>query len=254
MANAEENRKSITENMSIVLFNEVGGLCPKCNIPLMNKGERLTKLYEVAHIYPHSPRANEAQLLKDEERLSKDVDDLNNLIALCKPCHKIFDNPRTIAGYREMVDLKKELQRISRLKDDLHENKLDQEFNSIIQSLADFRGESTSELSLEAIKVDEKSDDTLHFFTKQKIKNNVKYFYKEIQDKFAELDKSQPYTSDTIFSQVKTYYCKLRKSDYDQSEIFDAMTKWIMTISCNQNREVSEIFVSFFIQNCEVYS
>ena len=255
MAKSDPKRKKPTENMGLVLFDEVSGICPKCTKPLMKKGKgQMTKLFEVAHIYPHSPRPHEIELLKDEELLNDNVDHEDNLIALCRDCHKIFDNPRTIEGYREMVSIKKELQRLTNLKNSWFGNSIDNEINEVIASLASFSGEASEELSLEALKVDAKSDETLNGLVKLKIKNNVKYFYPEIKYKFAELDKAVPYTSDTIYSQIKTYYVKLKKEGLDQTQIFAALTDWLNNSTNCKNTEVSEILVSFFVQNCEVYS
>lgn len=255
MTKSNENRKSPTENMGLILFDEVGGICPQCTKPLMRKSNgRMTKLFEVAHIYPNSPRPHEVDLLKSEERLSDDVDGEANLIALCRDCHKIFDSPRTIDGYREMVAIKKTLQCLSNLKKGWFDNSIDDEINKVIASLASYSGEALEELSLEAITIDSKSDETLGSLVKIKIKNNVKYFYSEIKSKFSELDKTQPYTSDTIYSQVKTYYLKLKKQNLTQPQIFSALTDWIKNSTDCKNTEASEIMVSFFIQNCEVYS
>nr|WP_277399219.1 HNH endonuclease signature motif containing protein [Escherichia coli] len=74
---------------------------------MVQNGKRKIKLYEVAHIYPFSPREEEKELLKDEQRLCDDVDSEDNLIALCRDCHKLFDNPRTIEGYRDNVRYQK---------------------------------------------------------------------------------------------------------------------------------------------------
>ncbi|WP_217532506.1 ABC-three component system protein [Vibrio metschnikovii] len=255
MAKSDSKRKKPTENMGLVLFDEVGGICPKCTKPLMRKSKgQMTKLYEIAHIYPNSPRPHELELLKDEERLSEDVDDESNLIALCRDCHKVFDNPRTIDGYREIVSIKKELQRLSDLRKSWFDNSIDDEINKVIASLTSFSGDATEELSLDAITVESKSDETLNGLVKLKIKNNVRYFYTDIKSKFSELDKAEPYTSDTIYSQVKTYYLKLKKQNLDQTQIFSALADWIKNVTNCENTEASEIIVSFFVQNCEVYS
>ncbi|MFV5503211.1 ABC-three component system protein [Acinetobacter sp. 226] len=255
LSSGSSSRIKPTENLKIVLFDEVNGLCPKCNKPLMkNKKSQLTKLYEIAHIYPHSPHPHEIELLKNEIKLNEDLDHEDNLIALCRDCHKIFDIPRTIDGYREMIEIKKELQRISRQKKLWHENKLDDEINEVIASLVLFKGDASAELSLTAMKIDEKADENLTFMIRLKIKNYVQYFYTHIKSRFAELDKVKPYTSETIFSQVKTYYLKLKKDGADQNQIFKALTEWIYSVTNNKDKEVAEIFVSFFIQNCEVYS
>lgn len=221
---------------------------------MKKKGGVRTKLYEIAHIYPNSPRPHEEKLLKNEERLGKDVDDESNLIALCRDCHKVFDNPRTIEGYRDIVSIKKELQRLSSLRKSWFDNSIDHEINKVVASLGLFKGGAVEELSLDAIAVDSKSDETLNALVKLKIKNNVLYFYSDIKSKFSELDKGEPYTSDTIYSQVKTYYLTLRKKNLDQTQIFSALTEWIKNVTDCESTEVAEIIVSFFVQNCEVYS
>lgn len=255
MGKSDSKRKKPTENMGLVLFDEVGGICPICTKPLMRKSKgQMTKLFEIAHIYPNSPRPHELELLKKETRLSKNVDAEENLIALCRDCHKIFDNPRTTKGYKEMVDIKKELQRLSNLRKSWFDHSIDEAINKVITSLVSFSGDTEAQLSLSVMTVDSKSDDTLNALVKFKIKNNVKYFYTSIKSKFAELDKVEPYTSDAIYSQVKTYYLQLKKRKFDQTQIFTALTEWINNVTDCDSTEVSEIIVSFFVQNCEVYS
>lgn len=253
-SSGKSSRIKPTDNLLILLFDEVNGLCPQCNKPLMtNRNKQKTKLFEVAHIYPHSPHPYEIELLKSEIRLNDNPDHEDNLIALCRDCHKVFDNPRTIEGYREMVAIKKELQRLYKLKTLWYENKLDFEINEVINSLLNLKDDALAELSLSALKIDDK-DDGLSLMLKQKIKSCVQYFYTHIKDKFAELDKIKPYSSETIYSQVKTYYLKLKKEGADQNQIFRALTEWLCSVTDVKDVEIAEIFVSFFIQNCEVYS
>lgn len=88
-----------------------------CGKSLTNtKNGQIIKMFEVAHIYPANPRPDEIELLKDEERLSKDVNSLDNVIAVCRICHKKFDTPRTIEEYRSWVRLKKKLLQDAQLK------------------------------------------------------------------------------------------------------------------------------------------
>jgi len=243
--------------MSLLLFGEVGGTCPKCSKPLIKiSGGNKVKIFEVAHIYPHSPLPHEAELLKDEELLNDDVDHEDNLVALCRDCHKVFDNPRTVEGYQEMVLIKKELQRQSSLKNGWYSNDIEAELNTVVASLANIAESEaeTAELSYAALKVDSKSDKTLKVLVKRKIITNVTYFYNTVMEQFAELDRNQSFTSDAIYSQVKTYYIKLKKDGMDQTQIFYALTAWMKNNTSCESTEVAEIIVSFFVQNCEVYS
>ena len=78
------NRKKFTENDNLILYSEVEGMCPLCPNTLMyEKNDQNRKNYEIAHIYPLNPKADEIKLLKDQERLSTDPNDLKNQICLC---------------------------------------------------------------------------------------------------------------------------------------------------------------------------
>ena len=116
----EDNRRIFSDNEKMLLFNEVNGRCPICGGKLTHKKEnKIIKTFEVAHIYPANPRPDEVELLKDEERLSNDVNSLDNVLAVCRICHKKFDTPRTVEEYRSWVRLKKTLIQQAKLKDTL---------------------------------------------------------------------------------------------------------------------------------------
>lgn len=161
---------------------------------------------------------------------------------------KIFDNPRTIEGYREIVSIKQELQKISVQKKLWYENKIEVEINDVIVALVGFAGDKSAELSLTAMKVDEKVNGNLNFPILLKIKTYVQFYYTYIQSRFAELDRQKPNTSEVIFSQVKTYYLKLKKLGYDLNQIFKSMNDWISTFTNNKNNEVAEIMVHFLFK------
>lgn len=88
-----DNRRIFSDNEKMVLFNEVDGRCPIYGKPLTNtKNGQIIKMFEVAHIYPANPRPEEVELLKDEERLSKDVNSLARLLWKIAECEtkKLF--------------------------------------------------------------------------------------------------------------------------------------------------------------------
>lgn len=252
MADDVRSRRKPTENENIILFGEVEGVCPKCHHSLMSKsGGNLVKTYEVAHIYPWSPRPHEVELLHGLERLSSDVDDIANLIALCRPCHKIFDNPRTVEGYLEMVSIKKELARLAKIKSDIASGALDGRITQIVESLLDNGNEETT-LSMEAMKIKDKLVDPKTISLRVKITGHVNYFYNFIKDRFAELDSITPGSSELIYTQVRARFLELKLNGYSQAQIFDAMTEWISVKSGGSTND-SEVVASFFVQNCEIF-
>ncbi|MFU0789839.1 HNH endonuclease signature motif containing protein [Virgibacillus proomii] len=88
----KQKRKKLTSNESASLLAEVENMCPLCAKSLMYKKQgKQHKLFEGAHIYPLNPSDEEKELLKNEKKLHDDVNHLNNIIALCRDCHKMFD-------------------------------------------------------------------------------------------------------------------------------------------------------------------
>lgn len=250
-----EERKNINNNTHIVLYDEVSGLCPKCSKPLMiQNGKRKTRLYEVAHIYPFSPLPGEKELLKNEKFLSDDTDSEDNLIALCRDCHKLFDNPRTVEGYREMYAIKKQLRQAAKIKNRQYNFKIEEDIKEIIEKLSTIELSENSQLSYNAMRVDDKIRPESGAVFKIKIKSQVAYFYTGIKKLFQQLDQRVPNTSEIIFNEVKTYYLILKRDNLTQSEIFDHLINWIKINTKETNSEAAEVLVCFFIQNCEVYS
>lgn len=88
---SRQERRDCTPNQEWELLDECGGLCPLCGEPLVgNKNGRRLKLYDVAHIYPHSPTEEQLEELKGIPA-PDDVESLDNLILLCQKNHKRQD-------------------------------------------------------------------------------------------------------------------------------------------------------------------
>lgn len=254
----KENRKTFTENDKLVLFSEVNGVCPNCPNTLMyNKNKKNYKRFEIAHIYPLNPKPEEKELLKSEEILSVDPNSLDNLICLCVDCHTQFDKPRTVSEYRKLSTLKKSLIKKNKEKEIWNNTKLEKEIFEIIDFLSDEEFDISSEdiLNYDPKTIDSKIDDSITFLTKRNIHRNVQEYYTPINTKFSELDKLAPLTTETISAQIRTQYLTLSKQlqDRSQKEIFDGMVTWLTKVTDQKSREASEIVISYFIQNCEVF-
>lgn len=250
-------RKNPTENWQLILFEEVGGVCPKCNKELVYQKASNTNLYkgyEAAHIYPLNPTSEEKGALKDEEQLSADPNDIKNFILLCKSCHGKFDKPRTVEEYRELLKLKKEYLEKAKAKSLWHSNQLQEEVKAIIIQLSDIDfSETKGELNYSPVEIVEKFDHTISTITKNKVKNNIRDYFYEVRDLLVMFEKLSPETSSLISLQIRTFYTKLKKEGYDQQGIYEAIVEWVDAQTQSASRDSCEAFVSFFIQNCEVY-
>lgn len=248
-------RKKYSDAQNVALLSQVSRVCPLCAEPLFyKKGVRSFKFYEIAHIYPLNPTAEEILLLKNEERLSHDVNDECNVIPLCENCHGKFDKPRTVEEYRTLFRIKKKLDERSGQEAIWKRYTIEDEIGKIIESIYnDPSLEVAAEMEFVPKEVDEKLDATVSRPTKNKIKNNVREYFLFIQGKFSELDGAELDLSEIISLQVKTYYLKQKKLGFPQQIIFENIVAWINAKTKPETNDAAEILASFFIQNCEIF-
>ena len=73
-------RSGFTAAEELAFTTEVEGKCPKCGDPLFfSKRGRKLKRFEIAHIYPLNAKPAEILELKNEERLSTDLNAFENV-------------------------------------------------------------------------------------------------------------------------------------------------------------------------------
>jgi hypothetical protein len=249
-------RRTYTQAEELALTTQVGGFCPLCDELLFYaKKNRNYREYELAHIYPLNPSAEEEEELKDVARLHSDVNHPDNQIPLCTKCHTRFDKPRTRAEYEELALIKQKLidKQAQRILMSVYP--LEAEIEHVIASLnaIEFNDESTADLKFDAKSLDEKFDDSLPGLIRRKIKHAVTDYYPHIKRGFRDLELQTPMAAELIYSQVRTYYLKQRSLGLSQPEIFVNIVEWLRVTTDSESSEAPEIVASFFVQNCEVF-
>ncbi len=248
-------RKKYSDAQNVALLSQVSRVCPLCAEPLFyKKGGKSFKNYELAHIYPLNPTQEERILLRDEERLSDDVNDEDNIIPLCEICHGKFDKPRIVEEYRDLLTLKKRLIERSGQEAIWKRYTIENEIGQIIEAIYDDPDlDNDADIDFIPREVDEKLDSTISRPTKIKIKGNVREYFFFIRRKFSELDGVNPDLSEMISLQIKTYYIKQKGMGHGQQVIFENIVSWIHAKTRPKTNDAAEIMASFFIQNCEVF-
>lgn len=251
-----DNRREFSNNEKMLLYNEVNGRCPICGIGLVySKNGKINKSFEVAHIYPANPRKEEEELLRKEERLSDDVNDLKNVIAVCRICHKKFDTPRTIAEYHTWIRLKKRLIQDAELKNTYSMFNVESEIKKVLESLnCEDIDEALVPLSYESLKIDQKTNETLPYVIKRSIKRDVVDYFDYIKRLFIEINQITPYKFETLASQIKGFYCKCMQINNSQESIYSTLVDWLDEKTNNYSKRACEIVIAYFIQDCEVFS
>lgn len=250
------DRKKLGSNDNAILLAEVENMCPKCSKKLMyeKKGNKY-KMWEGAHIYPLNPTDAEVKLLKNEERLHADVNHLNNIIALCRDCHKKFDNPRTVEEYRKLFSIKKNIISKNEARAKFADFQIEDEIREIIKLLIDeFNESELRPLEMEALRIDQKADKTLTRITKARIKSDATEYYYYIKEQFAQLDGVYPKSFNAIASQVSAFYNTLSRTESSQEIIYSQLSEWLSRKTGNSNIGACATIISFFVQNCEVFS
>lgn len=219
------------------------------------KNNKIQKLFEIAHIYPANPKPHESELLKDVPRLSEDVNSMENLIVVCRDCHKKFDHPRTTEDYNRWYDLKKALMLNDEAKSAFFDNNVEEEIIKVLNALVKIECErELVQLSLSALKLDEKINKENSFIFRKKIREQVIDYYPMVREQFNELDVISPYQFEKIATQVKGYYLTLSTINENQESVFRMLVEWLDEKTGKISPLACEIIISFFIQNCEVFS
>jgi len=252
----QDNRRLFTGNEKQVLFDEVYGRCPICGKSLTHsKNGQIYRTFEVAHIYPANPKPEEVTLLAEEERLSDDVNDLRNVVAVCRICHKKFDTPRTIEEYRTWVRMKKKILEENEIKDAYALFNIESDIFSVLETLSSVAiNEDLVPLSLTSLKIDEKANETLPYILKRTIKNNVVDYFEFIRQCFSNIDKATPYKFSTIAAQIRSFYSKCMQINDNQEIVYYALVNWLDEKTNHLSRQACEILIAFFVQDCEVFS
>lgn len=253
-------RAQVNDTVKMGLLYEVQSKCPLCRKPLIKRKKTTSatpiRVFDVAHIYPLNATKDEIDLLANEEVLSKDIDCEGNFIALCKECHKIYDTQKTVEEYRQLVEIKKSINKIRELTETWDTQTLHKDISIVAENIGKLSKDQIekTQLSYDALKVSAKTDETFGSLNEIKVSQFVINFYPYIKESLKLLELERKASSVFICTQVKSYYVALLVHEFNQSEIFEKMCEWFMVNTGITERAKAEVLVSYFIQNCEIFS
>lgn len=250
-----QQRKKPSDSELRLFLLEVDNHCPLCGKVLQSKSQRKVnqKLFQIAHIYPNSPTIEQYKKLHNLERLGNTSEDFENKIALCINCHQTQDFHTTRDEYLHLVDLKKKLLRKATISDITSNLELEDDIRKIVDRISKISSEDLSELNYKPIPVVKKFNDN-DILLKNKVSNNIALYYAFIKNCIQDLDGNNNLYFDVVASQIRTCFLKIEKVTSDKECIFHGIVEWLIRKTGIVNLEASEIMISFFIQNCEVFN
>lgn len=234
------------------LAAQVHGTCPLCGMSLFfKKRNGNIKIYEIAHIYPHSPTEKELSVLASVKVPDK-IDDETNYIALCASCHGIYDKNKTLEEYNKLLKIKAHCIKEEQQRDLVYNYILNDEIYKILDALCRLPEPGNIELSLDPEKIRKKLAGASPLLI-SKVQNMANQYFDFIHKRFGEL-KQCSRNVDLIYQQIRTYYFAQKAvADQTKEAIFENIVSWIVEKTEIESTVAAEIVVAYFVQDCEVF-
>jgi 5-methylcytosine-specific restriction endonuclease McrA len=248
------DRKNITPNFEARLQMEVANHCPLCGKSLFGeKNGKSVKLYQIAHIYPHSPTPEQLVILKDVPK-PDDVEAFENLILLCSDCHKIQDYYTTTDDYMSLYNIKQKLLKQTKAYDNASIVPLETQITEILRELETADINELQKLSYYPVAIEQKIIPENRLLLR-KIKEYVVQYFPFVQDTFGRLDEIGKLKFNKLAKEITLCFQNIEEQGLPQEDIFDSIVIWIYNKTQKQHERIAcEIIVAFFVQNCEVFN
>lgn len=234
---------------------EVDNHCPLCGKELESRKQKKLeeKRFQIAHIYPNSPTAEQKDELSDLERLGSNSESFENKIALCRDCHGTQDYQTKADEYLDLVKIKKDLLRKTSMHDFLQPLGLEDEIFEVVTKIINISEGELSALNYLAVPLVNKIKKK-EILLKTKIQGYVTNYYLYIRELFRNLEQSGNFNFKVLSMQIRTGFIKLEAIGATQTDIYNAIVDWLNNKTLKVSRMACEAVVAFFVQNCEVFN
>lgn len=236
----------------IPLLAEANFECPVCQRKLVEtvKGHPV-KRYRITQIFPDTLDKVTASEFEDAVPSPAKGNKPENLIALDKGCSERYLLNPTLEEYKKLREVKETLSRSYKAKTAISTFQLEEDIRTILSSLNQIRDDSDLvDLEYNALHIEEKFAPE-NFILKKQTQMQVVQYYRYIEKTFSESDCD----FDIIASEIRISSNKLEKGGLSQAEVINYLSEWIRNKAGlgSESKLASDIVVSFFIQNCEVF-
>lgn len=232
------------------LLGEVNSLCPKCGKALLvEKAERQISMYERAHVYPHKPTKQQIEALAAVVPPAE-IESIDNLILLCKDCHKRYDTFTTIDDYLKMYDLKLRLKGLYEAKRELANVEVEADLLKVLKELESMDADEFCELKMDPLPIKEKLDAGVF---RNKIIQLATQHYNYLRGQFQKMDAKRAGKFNIVATQIKLAGLKAQdEGQASREDVFNGLVGWLLSKTC-ASRAACEVVIAYFIQDCEVF-
>ena len=247
-------RKKSEEYENRLFLREVDYHCPLCGKELQSRRQKKLseKMFQIAHIYPNRPTKEQYETLYSLERLGNNCESFENRIALCKDCHGTQDFHTTKDEYLHLLNLKKDMLKMTALLDVTSYLGLEQEIEQVIINITKLTTDELSKLNYAPIPLANKFEPN-ELVLKTKVAGYVTTYFPYIRDLLKDLDGKNSFSFSVLCGQIKACFEKMETVTTDKNAIFQQIVSWIKNKAVSNSQEACEVVVSFFVQDCEVF-
>ena len=247
-----EEDESIDDS-EYVLLNECGNKCPLCkkNLIETKKGIPIRK-YKRVNILPLNLDNWERDDFERFEPAPDNLHGLDNQILLCNDC-AIYSIDTTPSEYSELMRIKHNMVRVSRLDAEAYDISVEQGIDTILDALSRLNNISImkDESSLKALRVDKKIPDNM--MLQDLVTTFVLKYYRYIESQFKQREREGKLRFNKVKNEISQCFELYDEAELSQNEIFERLVEWLKEKSKCNNEIACIAMVSFFVQNCEVF-
>ena len=246
--------KTKIDSDELSYFLQVDRTCPLCGDPLEIKRKKNTFYkYSIIPIYPNGLSTEKDTEFDSIHARPVDSKSSYNKICVCPTCgDKYVFNPTAIV-YDKLYSYKEHALSEAESDSRIQTLSLDTEITKVIDALKNVDETPTiKELRKQPLTIRKKIKDNELLETK--ITNDVKGYYFYVRSLLANLDDKHSHFR-IIANSIQNCFLTLDESLDDQEEIYYKIVEWVMkkTRLGPTYFTASQIVVSFFVQNCEVF-
>lgn len=241
------------ENEEAFLVSEVDSRCPITGKRLIkNTKNAVIKAYGIVYIYPKY-----MDLFTQQEFSSIDapanIDSLDNKIALSLDEANKYTQAPTLEMYNRLDDIKYRLSLRKRLYECTGSLEIENNIDVILDNVRCLKGrpEGATDTKWDAFKVDDKIRDD--YPLNNEVTNKVLQYYRYLEARFQENDGVDGFSFKRLKSTIHQCFIECEEAGMSQAEIFDYISNWVATKTGCYHAPTCRVFVSFFVQNCEVF-
>lgn len=243
---------SSTKSEDVPLLNMFGFCCPICHKPLIQTIRDMTvSNYQIVKIFPDDVVFK--SVAKPEH-----MEENDNLIPLCSQHAEEYTRLPTDQVCNALFTARKKAELGILAAEQVNKATLEKEIRILLERIKNMTcDEDLVELSMEAMKIEEKIPSNEYLLRMDETARVVK-FYNYVNNQFSLLERDvgeETLDFDQIASEVRVAYKKLTKKGLGYEDVVEQLTKWILKQAQlgNDYQRASEIVIAFFIQNCEVF-